>query len=95
MAPADLLVHLLSFLAPAIAVGLMVALAAPLLRGRQAGFRRWWVQAAINSIAGALVLAAGLWWWGVDGKMATYAALVVAIATCQWVFGRTARRPNA
>jgi hypothetical protein len=27
-----------------------------------------------------------MWWWGVDGKMATYAALVLVIATCQWLF---------
>ena len=33
-------------------------------------------------------LAAGLWYFGVDGKMATYAALVVAIASCQWLSGR-------
>jgi hypothetical protein len=33
-------------------------------------------------------LLAGLWYFGVDGKMATYAALVVAIAGCQWLSGR-------
>jgi hypothetical protein len=32
-----------------------------------------------------LVLAAGLWHFGVDGKMATYAALVIAVASCQWI----------
>lgn len=87
--------HLLSFLAPALGVGFLVALAGPLLAGRQASFRRWWAQAAINSVAGALVLAAGLWWWGVDGKMASYAALVVVIATCQWLLGGAWRRPKA
>ena len=34
------------------------------------------------------VLAAGLVLWGRDGKMLTYAALVVACATCQWVLVR-------
>jgi len=95
MGPSDLLIHLLSFLAPAVAVGLAVALAAPLLVGRQSGSRPWWAHAAINSVAGALVLVAGLAWWGVDGKIATYAALVVVIATCQWFFGRAWRGAKA
>jgi len=91
MGPLDLLVHLLSFLAPAVAVALAVALGGPLLMARKTGGRPWWSQAAINFVAGVAVLGAGLWWWGVDGKMATYAALVVVIATCQWVFGRAWR----
>jgi len=95
MGPLDLLIHLLSFLAPALAVGLAVALSAPLLVARQSGLRRWWAQAAINSVAGALVLVAGLAWWGVDGKIATYAALVVVIATCQWLCGRAWRGAKA
>ena len=91
MGPSDLLIHLLSFLAPAVGVALLVALAGPLLLPRQGSARSWWAQAAINSVAGALVLGAGLWWGGVDGKMATYAALVVVIATCQWLFGGARR----
>jgi len=86
MGPFDLLNHLLSFVAPALGVALLVALAAPLAVSRQAARLSWWAQFAINSVAGAVVLAAGLWWFGVDGKMATYAALVVVIATCQWFF---------
>lgn len=85
MGPLDLSFHLLSFLAPAVAVATMVALAARVLMPRQAAIRSWWAQAAINSIAGAVVLGAGLWYFGVDGKMATYAALVLAIASCQWI----------
>ena len=87
----DLLTHLLSFLAPAVAVALGVALAGPLVVGRKASARPWWAHAAINSLAGAGVLALGLWWWGTDGKMAAYAALVVVIATCQWLFSRAWR----
>jgi hypothetical protein len=34
------------------------------------------------------VLAAGLWHFGVDGKMATYAGLVAAVATAQWLGSR-------
>ena len=41
--------------------------------------------------AGLVALGAGLWWFGRDGKMATYAVLVVAVATAQWVVGRAWR----
>jgi hypothetical protein len=91
MGPGDLFFHLIGFAAPAVAVAILVALAARVvLPGPTAG-TRWWVQAAINSIAGLLALAAGLWHFGVDGKMATYAALVVAVASCQWVCTRAWR----
>jgi hypothetical protein len=92
MGPLDLSIHLLSFLAPAFAVSIMVALACPVVLPGKPPVRPWWAHAAINSVAGAGVLLAGLWWWGVDGKMATYAALVVVIASCQWLFGRAWRR---
>jgi hypothetical protein len=34
-----------------------------------------------------MVLAAGLWVFGRDGKMATYAALVVVVGSTQWLMG--------
>jgi hypothetical protein len=92
MTPLNLLYHLLSFLAPAAAVAAGVALASPLLMPKQAPSRSWWSQGAINFVVGAVVLVAGLWCWGADGKMATYAALVIVIATFQWVCGRSWRR---
>jgi energy-converting hydrogenase Eha subunit A len=88
MGPLDLFLHLLSFAAPAVAVGVGVALAARVVMPRQLPARSWWQQSALNSIAGLVVLGAGLWHFGVDGKMTTYAALVVAMASCQWVCGR-------
>jgi hypothetical protein len=84
----DLFYHLLSFLAPALAVAFLVALAARLMMPGHPPSRAWWIQAAINFIVGGLVLAAGLWHFGGDGKMATYAALVAAVASCQWVCSR-------
>jgi len=84
----DLLLHLLSFAAPAVAVAFLVALAARVLLPRRPASLPWWGQAAINSIVGVGVLGAGLWHFGVDGKMATYAALVLATASCQWVLSR-------
>ncbi len=91
MDPLGTFIHLLSFLAPALAVALLVALAGRLILPRQSQGLYWWGQAAINSVVGGLVLAAGLWYFGVDGKMATYAALVVAVASCQWACGRAWR----
>jgi hypothetical protein len=85
MGPLDLFLHLLSFSAPAVAVALLVALSARLLTPHRSAGRAWWAQAAINLITGVLVLAAGLWHFGVDGKMATYAALVIVVASCQWI----------
>jgi hypothetical protein len=88
MGPLDLLLHLLSFVAPALAVALLVSLAARILQPKRPGARRWWVSPAINFIVGAAVLAGGLWYFGRDGKMATYAALVLACASSQWLLGR-------
>jgi hypothetical protein len=47
-----------------------------------------WLRWVILFAVGVAVLAAGLVLWGRDGKMLTYAALVVACATCQWVLVR-------
>jgi hypothetical protein len=88
MGPLDLLFHLLGFAAPALAVAFLVAGGARVFIRNGSMTGSWWTHAAINSIVGLVVLAAGLWYFGVDGKMATYAALVVAIATCQWACSR-------
>ena len=88
MGPIDLLIHLLGFFAPAFAVAIGVALAARWFRLDRSAGRRWWVSAALNFVAGSTALLAGLWYFGRDGKMATYAALVVAVATTQWLTGR-------
>ena len=91
MGPFDLLFHLLGFIAPAVGVAVMVALAARLLATESSAALSWWAQAAISSLAGVAVLAAGLWHFGVDGKMATYLALVLVVASCQWFFSRSWR----
>jgi hypothetical protein len=87
MGPSQSALHLLGFAAPAFFVALAVTFGA-----HWAGFAprplRWWVQSAINFTAGVAVLGAGLWHFGVDGKMATYAGMVAAIATTQWLCSR-------
>jgi len=91
VSPVDLAIHLLSFVAPALAVALLVALAGPLVLPRAGRPHRWWVPVALNFIAGVAVLVAGLWLFGRDGKMTTYSALVLVVATCQWLSGRAWR----
>ena len=88
MGPLDLLIHLLNFVAPALVLAPGVALLSHWFMGKRPPARAWYAQAAINFVATSLVLVAGLWFFGRDGKMATYAALVVACAASQWLGGR-------
>jgi hypothetical protein len=87
----DLLRHVLSFAAPALAVALLVTLAGRWLLPRGAPRPAWWALLAINFVAGLAALGAGLWFFGRDGKMASYAAMVVVVATAQWLGGRAWR----
>ena len=87
----DLFDHLLNFAAPALAVALLVTAAAPLVLPRTKAGPAWWVRLAINCAAGLVALAAGLWYFGRDGKMVTYAALVLVVATTQWLVARAWR----
>ena len=81
----QLLNHLLNFVAPAMVVAVLVALCSLFLKQKRPNASVFWSFVAINFVAGAVVLAAGAWLFGVDAKMATYAALVLAVATCQWI----------
>lgn len=86
MGPLDLLNHLLNFAAPALFVALVVTLAAPWVVGRAA--LAWRVQFAIQAGLGLAVLLGGLMLTGRDGRMGSYAALVLAAAACQWLMAR-------
>ena len=88
MGPIDLFFHLLNFAAPALVVGLLTALAARIFMKKRPLTQSLYAQAAINFIVCLLVLVGGLWVFGRDGKMATYAALVLACATSQWWMAR-------
>lgn len=88
MGPIDTFFHLLNFAAPALAVGVFTALAARIFMKKRPVAHSWRAQAAINSVVCLLVLLGGLWFFGHDGKMATYAVLVLACATSQWRLSR-------
>ena len=92
MPPLALIDHLLNFVAPAFFLALMLVLAARWLLRRQAGAPAFWAQLAINFMAGVAVLAIGLGYFGRDGKMATYAALVGVCGTVQWLLAGGFRR---
>ena len=80
--------HLLNFLAPAIFLALLLGLVARVVWRKALPLLPWGEQMALNAVLGAVVLGVGLVLEGRDGRMATYAALVVAMATCQWVMVR-------
>ncbi len=92
MGPLDLLDHLLNFVAPASAVGLLLALLAPFFIRKPFVPRAVIAQTAINTVASAAALLAGLWFFGHDGKMASYTAMVLVAATSQWLASRAWRR---
>lgn len=78
------MIHLLNFAAPALVVGMLTALLARMFMKQRPAAPSWHAQAAINFVVCLAVLLGGLWFFGHDGKMATYAALVLACASSQW-----------
>lgn len=91
MGPLQLAFHFAGFAAPALLVGVLLAVLGPAMTPSRPATLSLWAFVAINFVAGLAALAAGLWWFGNDGKMASYAALVVAAATSQWVASRAWR----
>lgn len=80
--------HVLNFLLPAAAVALILAslsrLLGRFLGGKGGASTSWGAQVGILFVVNVAVLVAGLLVFGHDGKMATYAALLVCAATAQW-----------
>ena len=88
MDPLAALIHLLNFAAPAAVLALLLVPGSRLFMRNSNPALSWWAQAAIVFVVGCAVLLAGLWLLGRDGKLATYDALVLATATCQWLLRR-------
>ncbi len=84
----ELLLHVLNFLAPALWVALLVPLAARIFMKKQAVATAWYAQAAINFIVCLALLGLGLWYFGRDGMMLTYTAMVLGCASSQWLMLR-------
>ena len=87
MGPYEQTIHLLNFIAPAVVLAGLCAVVARVMA-------RWWLpvaplgllaQTLVGGLLGSGVLFAGLYVFGVDGKMATYGALVVVCASAQWL----------
>ena len=88
MGALELLNHLVNFLAPALTVAVVLAFLGPFLVLKRPGAPVLLAQAAINSVAGILGLVLGLWFFGRDGKMASYGAMLLLCCLAQASSGR-------
>ena len=84
----SLIVHVLNFSAPAVGVSAWITLISPLIWRGSGRWKAWKSRFVLNSLAGLLVLLVGMIWTGQDGKMISYAAMVLACATSQWLLTR-------
>ncbi|WP_372657058.1 hypothetical protein [Hydrogenophaga sp.] len=75
--------HLAGLLAPALVVASLLWLGLR-LRPARVVVRSPAMQFGVLALTGVLVLLIGLAYFGRDGKMATYAALVLAQGTATW-----------
>ncbi len=83
MPPLEVLNHLLNFLAPALAVGVALALCGPFVTGQKFLATTLLRNSLRNVLIGAVLLGAGFWLFGHDGKMASYVAMVLGCALSQ------------
>lgn len=81
----DFLFHLLGFVAPAVFLAVALAAGSRLVWRKKAHLLPWYHMASVNALLGIVVLALGLVLSGQDGRMATYACLVLAMGSCQWL----------
>jgi hypothetical protein len=91
--PLGALWQLVNFLLPAFLLGAVAAALAKLAWRRELARAAWWRLARDAALACTLVLVAGIVITGHDGRMATYAAMVVACAvTLGWRMSGPGRR---
>jgi hypothetical protein len=81
----DLFWHLANFVLPAVGVGALSAGLCKLFWRRSLARVSWWTLAWQASAAGLAVLVAGLLITGHDGRMVTWAGLVVACGVVPWL----------
>jgi hypothetical protein len=82
----QLVLHLFNFVLPAMAMAVLMPGAGRWVMGP--GGLPWLRRMAVHALAGLLVLVAGLVLQGQDGKISTYAALVVVAASAEWAMHR-------
>jgi len=87
MSPIDALWHLLGLVMPALATGALAAGAAKWLWRADLEGSRWARLALWSAAAGSLALLAGLVVFGRDGRMLSYAAMVLFAALALWWVG--------
>ena len=83
----DGLWHLLNFYAAAVGIGFIASSASKLLWRRDLQATSWWRLWLWSSGTAAVMAIAGMVFFGRDGKMATYGAMLSACALSQWWFG--------
>jgi uncharacterized membrane protein len=84
MGPIDAFWHLSNLFLPALLLGALAAALAKLLWRRELAGVRWRRLATAAAMAAAAVVLLGLVVFGRDGRMATYAGMVLATAGALW-----------
>ncbi len=87
MGPLDTLWHLLNFFAPAVGVGVLAPAMAKLLWRRRLKPVAWVSLSLWTTGGAAIALLAGLAVFGRDGRVLTYALLVLGSAVALWWAG--------
>lgn len=81
----DAILHAVGFMLPAFAVALMVTFAGRFFKKNRPLALTFITRSAINFVVCLAVLLIGFVLTGRDGKMMTYAAMVIASGTVQWL----------
>jgi hypothetical protein len=84
MGPVDAFWHLINLFLPALLLGALASALAKLLWRRELAGVRWSRLAGAAALTSAAVVLLGLVVFGRDGRMATYAGMVLATASALW-----------
>ena len=84
MGPLDAFLHVANLFLPALMLGALAAALAKLAWRRALAAVPWWRLAAPAAAGAALTVLGGLVVFGRDGRMATYAAMVLVCAATLW-----------
>lgn len=76
--------HLANLFVPAVALGMVAAGLAKLVWRGELLAQPWWRLAGPAAAVNGLVTLAGLAWYGADGRMGTYLAMVLATTFTLW-----------